>query len=93
MEGKEPAKVRTLHLLRRPYLFLHFERLAGVNDVNDRAGSRCLEVLQECARVPAIRVGRVYALGREVIEFLEIRIPSFIIVEMYKHTRGEEEWG
>jgi hypothetical protein len=44
--------------------------------------------------VPAIRVGRVYALGREVIEFLEIGIPSFIIiVEMNKYTRVEGEWG
>jgi hypothetical protein len=59
--------VHTLSLLRRTNLVLHLERLAGVDDIDDRAGSRRFEVLQECACVAAVRVGRIYALCREVV--------------------------
>jgi len=58
---------RTLRLLRRTNLVLHLERLSRVDDVDDRAGPRRFEVLQECARVSAVRVGRIYALCREVV--------------------------
>ncbi len=59
--------VRTLRLLGRADLVLYLERLARVDDVDYSAGPRRLEILQERARVPAVRVRRVYALGREVV--------------------------
>jgi hypothetical protein len=59
--------VHTLSLLSRANLVLHLERLAGVDDIDDRAGPRRLEVLQECACVATVRVGRVYAFCREVV--------------------------
>ena len=58
---------RTLRLLRRANLVLHFERLPRVDDVDDRARPRRFEVLEECTRVPAVRIGRIYALCREVV--------------------------
>lgn len=65
----------TLQLLRRLNLLPHFERLAGVHDVDDSARSGGFEILEECTGVAPVGVGGVDTLCGEVVEFLEVGVP------------------
>jgi hypothetical protein len=73
---RDKSQLHTLHLLRRANLVLHLERLARMDNVDDCARSCCLKVLQECTCVAAVRIGRIYALCGEVVQFLEVRVPA-----------------
>ena len=86
MRGVEGC-VRTLRLLRRADLILHLERLARVNDVDYRARPRRLEILQERTCVSTVRVRRVDALGREVVQLFEVSVPVACRVSC-KNGRG-----
>ena len=68
--------IRTLRLLRRLHLLADLKGLPGVYDINDSARSRGLEVLKEDARMTTVCVGGVDALRREVVELLEVGVPS-----------------
>ena len=43
-------------------------------DINNRTRPRGLQILQKRSGVPSVRVGRVYALGRKVVEFLKVGV-------------------
>ena len=45
-----------------------------MDDVDDGRGSDFLQVFDEGARVSAVGVGRVDALGREVVQLFVIRV-------------------
>ena len=51
-----------------------------MNDVNDRAGSNRLKILNKSASVAAIRVRRVDALGGEVVETLEVGVHDNLLL-------------
>ena len=61
-----------------------------MNDVDDGRGSDFLQVFDEGARVSAIGVGGVDALGREVVQLFVIRIHDyFFLVSVLERLRPE----
>ena len=78
--AREISQVHTLRLLHRANLALYFERLARMDDVDDRARPCRLEILQECTRVATVRIRRINALGQEVVQFLEVCVPALIVI-------------
>ena len=76
----------TLCFLRSLHLFFHCERLARVYDIDYRAWSSGLEIFQKSSSVTAVGIRGVYALGREVVKLLEIRVP------MWSRSENRDRW-
>lgn len=66
----------TLRFLRCFNFFRDLESLSGVDDIDDCTRSSCFEIFQKCPGIAAICIRRIYTLCREIVEFLEIRIPT-----------------
>ena len=61
-----------------------------MDDVDDGRGSDFLQVFDEGARVSAVGVGRVDALGREVVQLFVIRVHDyFFLVSVLERLRPE----
>ena len=78
----------TLCFLRSLHLFFHCERLARVYDIDYRTWSSGLEIFQKGSSVAAVGIRGVYALGREVVELLEIGVPM-----CSRSGNGDKEMG
>ena len=58
-----------------------------MDNIDDRAGPSCFQILQENASVATIRVWRVDAFCGEVIELFEVGVPCGIVVSSGGLTR------
>ena len=66
----------TLRFLSGLNIVFDLECFTRVDDINDRTRASRLEVFQEYSGMTPICVGRVYTFRREVVELLEVGVPS-----------------
>lgn len=86
------ATAVTCSLHRHLHAVPHGEVLPRVDDVDDGARPHALQVLQEGPGVASVSVGRVDALGGEVVQLFEVRVQDdLLLVRVFERLAARHD--